>query len=138
MPSAVDLNPKTDAVQGQHACVRWRPKGARYWYCARPWTSMLTERTEYLDMHQAYVERAVQSVRKGKNAEVHYVSVKDGWGPLCKILNLPTPDLPFPHVNDAEAVQKEFQSFITASLMRWAWIIGMLSVFGYICWKSWV
>ena len=26
--------------------------------------------------------------------------VKEGWGPLCKFLNLPEPKVAFPHVND--------------------------------------
>lgn len=29
-------------------------------------------------------------------------SVREGWEPLCEFLELPVPDMPFPHVNDAE------------------------------------
>ena len=28
--------------------------------------------------------------------------VKDGWEPLCKFLNVPVPDVPFPHTNNRE------------------------------------
>ena len=31
--------------------------------------------------------------------------VADGWEPLCRFLELPAPDIEFPHINDAEAVQ---------------------------------
>ena len=26
-------------------------------------------------------------------------SVKEGWGPLCELLELPVPEEPFPHIN---------------------------------------
>ena len=35
--------------------------------------------------------------------------VKEGWGPLCKFLNLPEPKVAFPHVNDSAAVVKNFK-----------------------------
>ena len=81
------------------------------------------------------VERAVKSVRKGKKARVHYISVKDGWAALCKILNLPVPDVPFPHANDADAVQAFMQDFIKVALFRWAGIIGVAAVAGYGLWR---
>jgi hypothetical protein len=31
---------------------------------------------------------------------------KDGWEPLCELLDLPVPEQPLPHVNDTEAFQK--------------------------------
>jgi hypothetical protein len=31
---------------------------------------------------------------------------KDGWEPLCELLELPVPEQPLPHVNDTEAFQK--------------------------------
>ncbi len=27
--------------------------------------------------------------------------IKEGWEPLCKFLDLPVPDVPFPHVNES-------------------------------------
>ena len=32
--------------------------------------------------------------------------VKDGWEPLCKFLDVPVPDCPFPRVNDTESMKK--------------------------------
>jgi len=34
--------------------------------------------------------------------------VKEGWGPLCKFLNLPEPDAPFPNVNDSAQMKRDF------------------------------
>ena len=31
---------------------------------------------------------------------------KDGWEPLCELLELPVPEQPLPHVNDTENFQK--------------------------------
>ncbi len=28
--------------------------------------------------------------------------MSDGWGPLCKFLDVPVPDVPFPNVNDSK------------------------------------
>jgi hypothetical protein len=91
---------------------------------------------EYLSLHQAYVERAISSVRKGEKARVHYFNVKEGWEPLCKILDLPIPDVPFPQANDAQATQDALQGFVTTALMRWAILIGILSVSGYWLWMQ--
>jgi hypothetical protein len=33
-------------------------------------------------------------------------SPKDGWEPLCELLEVPVPDMPVPHVNDTENFQK--------------------------------
>lgn len=41
-------------------------------------------------------------------------SVKEGWAPLCKFLDVPTPHGPFPNVND----QQEFQRRMAASKRR--------------------
>ncbi len=35
--------------------------------------------------------------------------VKEGWQPLCRFLDVPVPDRPFPHVNDKAAMQRRFQ-----------------------------
>jgi hypothetical protein len=33
--------------------------------------------------------------------------VKEGWAPLCKLLNVPVPDTPFPNINDTEQFKRE-------------------------------
>ena len=32
--------------------------------------------------------------------------VKEGWNPLCKFLDVPVPDTPFPHVNDTNSMMR--------------------------------
>ncbi len=48
--------------------------------------------------------------------------LKQGWEPLCKFLNKPIPDVPFPHVNDT----KEFQRLIFT--LRTVTIVGLVTV----------
>ncbi|TKA71390.1 hypothetical protein B0A55_04016 [Friedmanniomyces simplex] len=42
----------------------------------------------------------------------------DGWGPLCKFLGKPVPDVPFPRVNETLAVQEKIQLYIAESFKR--------------------
>ena len=35
--------------------------------------------------------------------------VKDGWKPLCAFLDVPVPDVPFPHANDRESMQRRMK-----------------------------
>lgn len=50
----------------------------------------------HLRMYDAHAEYVKRVVPKG---QLFYYSVKDGWEPLCKILNVPVPDVPFPNAN---------------------------------------
>lgn len=46
--------------------------------------------------------------------------VKEGWEPLCAFLNVPIPDVPFPHVNDRATMQrhmKRVRATATAGLL---------------------
>lgn len=44
-------------------------------------------------------------------------NVKEGWEPLCRFLEVPVPNTPFPHVNDRVAMLKRFQTMRVVS--RW-------------------
>ncbi|KAF8854630.1 hypothetical protein BDZ45DRAFT_747327 [Acephala macrosclerotiorum] len=47
-----------------------------------------------------------------------FFDVKEGWGPLCKILNVPVPDEPFPPASDRLAVEQAFKSMIKEAFVR--------------------
>lgn len=36
-------------------------------------------------------------------------NLKDGWEPLCKFLDVPVPDMPFPHVNERESLLRQLR-----------------------------
>ncbi|KJX95922.1 NAD dependent epimerase/dehydratase like protein [Zymoseptoria brevis] len=63
------------------------------------------ERQAFLD-HYAGVKSLVPPGRL-----LHY-NIGDGWEPLCRFLDLPKPDCPFPHVNNSE-------QFVAGRAKRW-------------------
>jgi len=75
-------------------------------------------------MHEDYVRRSVPPEK------LHFFNVKDGWGPLCKILNVPVPDEPFPRANDRKAMEEFFEGIVLKSLVRWGQILAVSGVLG--------
>jgi hypothetical protein len=70
--------------------------------------------------HTEWLKRVVDHKR------LHFFNVKEGWAPLCKILNVPVPDEPFPRVNEADAM-KELEKLIMLQVkMRWGGIFGIV------------
>jgi len=78
--------------------------------CHRRWA------TGWMDSHG----RHEMQEKAGQAYRCHYALVRrvtpksrlleyqlgDGWGPLCEFLGKPVPDVPFPRVNDSEALQE--------------------------------
>lgn len=58
-----------------------------------------------------------------------FLKVKEGWAPLCKFLELPIPDEPFPRVNDVEQMRARFR---LANRIGWGMVIGIPAIFGVI------
>jgi sulfotransferase family protein len=42
--------------------------------------------------------------------------VSEGWGPLCRFLEMPVPDTPFPHLNDAETFRRRIKRMQAVSI----------------------
>ena len=57
--------------------------------------------------------------------------VSQGWEPLCKFLNKPIPDVPFPHVNDTASMQRFFNQL---NIFGYAVFIGLLALPVGIAW----
>lgn len=70
--------------------------------------------------HQEYLERVVP---KDKLLFYH---VKEGWEPLCRALGKEVPDVPFPRINDGEAIDRLAKKMVSDGLKRWAMIVGAL------------
>ena len=54
-----------------------------------------------------------------------FFDVKDGWQPLCEALGKEVPDMPFPSVNDGEAIEKFAKKHVQRGMVRWAGIIAV-------------
>jgi hypothetical protein len=46
-------------------------------------------------------------------------SVSDGWAPLCEFLELPIPEMPFPHLNDSQQFADRLIDGALITLQRW-------------------
>lgn len=55
-----------------------------------------------------------------------FVDVKDGWGPLCDALGMEAPNVPFPVINDEEAMEMVAKETITRALRSWALVLATL------------
>jgi hypothetical protein len=66
---------------------------------ANRFTSDLTDKDACIAAYAKHNEIARATAPKHRFIEWE---AKDGWGPLCKALDLPIPDEPFPHVNSTE------------------------------------
>ncbi|KAL7933969.1 hypothetical protein V8C35DRAFT_302902, partial [Trichoderma chlorosporum] len=55
-----------------------------------------------------------------------FISVKDGWEPLCKALDLPVPkDVPFPNINDSKAIDDLAKKQIRRGLTAWSLLLAI-------------
>lgn len=64
--------------------------------------------------------------------------LQEGWGPLCAFLGKDVPDVPFPHVNEAKALQSKFRAKLRrdVSLAAWVamkWVVAPLAVAAVLC-----
>ena len=67
--------------------------------------------------HYDYLERVVPKEK------LHYYDIKTGWGPLCKILQLPIPEVDFPFENDAMVIQSAFKKAAYLGMSLWACLL---------------
>jgi hypothetical protein len=61
-----------------------------------------------------------------------FYDVRDGWEPLCKALNLPVPEgVPFPNINDSQAIESFAQKHVQRGLVRWMIILAAAGLIGW-------
>jgi Sulfotransferase domain len=63
--------------------------------------------------HEEYLRSVVPDDR------LFFVNVKDGWEPLCKILDCPIPNEPFPYLNDKGEMKRGWAKTYRAGAARW-------------------
>lgn len=56
-------------------------------------------RQRVIEIFKQHTENVINTVPP---ARLLVFDVKQGWEPLCRFLDVPVPDSPFPHVNDTE------------------------------------
>jgi hypothetical protein len=74
---------------------------------ASRFTLAITDKAASIAAFEAHNRRVRAEAPAARLVEWH---PRDGWEPICRALQLPVPDLPFPHVNSTE----EFQAKVLA------------------------
>lgn len=74
-----------------------------------------TWRENAKDVYLAHNEMIKRVVPKDR---LLLFKLDDGWEPLCKFLDKPVPDVPFPRVNETLAVQEKINVYISQSYKR--------------------
>lgn len=75
---------------------------------------------EVYDRHIQYLERIVP------REKLMFFDVKEGWGPLCRALEVPVPDMEFPRVNEKTATERFAKKQVRRGLLRWLVVLGVL------------
>lgn len=79
----------------------------------RVFNGRFPDRTYAIQRFHDYTEEVKQHVPPGK---LLIFQVKEGWEPLCTFLDVPVPDVPFPHVNDRETMLRRFRLLQIATI----------------------
>lgn len=78
--------------------------------CHRRWATTWMESHNQAEMREkarrAYRYHYALIRRVTPRGRLLEYQLADGWGPLCDFLGKPVPDVPFPRVNDSEALQE--------------------------------
>lgn len=59
--------------------------------------------------------------------KLFWYDVSQGWEPLCRILDVPIPDRPFPHNNSTKDAGKIYREIILAGIFSWI-VVGGVTV----------
>ncbi|KAI1334584.1 hypothetical protein F5Y15DRAFT_285137 [Xylariaceae sp. FL0016] len=79
-------------------------------------------REDTLRKHEQHLREVVPPEK------LFWYNVSEGWEPLCKILNVPVPDRPFPHNNNKNDAGKTFRDHIIAGLLSWIFVLSVFSL----------
>jgi len=92
----------------------------------RQWQALFGDDGDMTKAYHSHIEHLKRVVPK---EQLFFFDVKEGWEPLCKALGKDVPkDIPFPRINDSEAISRLGQKMITKGLARWAMIFGTLTL----------
>lgn len=76
----------------------------------RGWVGANSRREAYEKMPALHRDHYAMVRERVPKEQLLDFKLKDGWEPLCKFLDVPVPDVPFPHVNERDALLR-FRNF---------------------------
>jgi hypothetical protein len=75
---------------------------------------------ELYDKHNNWVREAA---KRNRNQIIEW-QPEQGWEPLCKFLDKPVPDKPFPRLNDEKAIKTLTYILVARGLLAWAALLS--------------
>lgn len=84
---------------------------------------------------QFYEEWMTEVFSKIPPEDLLVYDVKQGWDPLCRFLNIPVPNVPFPRVNESADIQTAIRNM---KVFSWTAALGIPILtlgLGYFVWK---
>ncbi|KIW98125.1 uncharacterized protein Z519_01709 [Cladophialophora bantiana CBS 173.52] len=85
-----------------------------------PWP--MANQEKLYDAHAEYVRGVVPP------NQLFFFNVRDGWEPLCKILNVPVPNEPFPHLFPRSWLEKGTVALVARLKRRLAIFLGLMGL----------
>lgn len=93
---------------------------------------VMGDKAKAMARYDAYVDEVRAAVPPEK---LLIFKVTDGWGPLCRFLEVPEPDEPFPNLNDRASIKKTIRDIIKGSYITLgAYAAGIVIVLGLLWW----
>jgi hypothetical protein len=71
-----------------------------------------------MEIHSDYLKRVVPEDR------LLFFNMKDGWEPLCKFLDVPVPEKPFPQVHDRASMKSSWAPYWWRGAAIWLGILA--------------
>ncbi|PYH94048.1 non-ribosomal peptide synthetase [Aspergillus ellipticus CBS 707.79] len=88
--------------------------------------TMYSGKRSHLDVWHRHIAWLKETVPEDR---LVFFDVKEGWGPLCKALGKEVPkDIPFPRINDSDAIDQTAKYHIRRGLVRWMGIFATVGV----------
>ncbi|KAI1841108.1 hypothetical protein JX265_013209 [Neoarthrinium moseri] len=99
--------------------VLWLHKAQVYGLWAERFQSIMLWRYGDEQIVEGTIQKHEDHLRREVPAEkLFWYEVSEGWEPLCRILNVPIPNQPFPHNNSKDDARKVFQEHVIAGNLR--------------------
>lgn len=91
------------------------------------WDGLFSGKFKERDFAIKFFDEYTQDVIRSVPAERLLIfDVKQGWEPLCEFLDVPVPDVPFPHLNDRKTMGRMLGLLRMARWLAPAAVIGMI------------
>ena len=103
----------------------------------------------YMELYLAVFSELFDTIEEGEEASVKFYNnwvesvknhvpkekllvfeAKEGWEPLCKFLNLPKPEIPFPNINDTASINKSISAMKTSARLFFLVLPAALAAIG--------